>query len=99
MPATTTGRLWLQALSQRSVWRRATIVGLTAGVLQVSLHQGDVLLKEGPSLHLLAKCLLSPAIGIAVALASAAWVYVEREQSKQNTQANQATQATLLETT
>jgi len=43
--------------SRRSVWRRATIVGLTAGALQVSLHQGDVLLKEGLSFQLLAKCL------------------------------------------
>ena len=82
MPIINARRLWLQALTRASVWRRAVIVGLAAGSLQIALHQGDVILRDGLSIELMAKCAISPLIGIAVALASAAWVYVEREQTK-----------------
>jgi len=75
-------RLWQQALSSRAVWRRALIVGSTAGFLQICLHEGNIVLRDGLSLELLAKSALSPLIGVMVALAAATWVYVEREQER-----------------
>ena len=76
--------LWLQALSQRSVWLRALKLGFTTGLLQAAVNQGDRWLGHSVDHLVIFKTIVSPLIGFTLVLFSAAATWVERtlEQSK-----------------
>ncbi len=83
--ATTNRReLWLQALSQRSVWLRAVKLGFTTGLLQATVNQGDRWVAHSADQIVILKTIISPLIGFTLVLFSAAATWVERtlEQSK-----------------
>ncbi len=73
--------LWMQALRQASVWRRAAVVGLPIGVLQAVINQGDVWLRHEQTAGTVIKTLVSPLVTFSVALISAAGVWVEQRRS------------------
>ena len=70
--------LWAQALRQRSVWLRALNLGLTAGLLQATINQGDHWLHRAVDSAVMAKSIASPIIGFTLVLFSAAQTWVER---------------------
>lgn len=70
--------LWAQALSQRSVWQRACKLGLTAGLLQATVNQGDRWLHHTVDSTVILKSIVSPLIGFALVLFSAAQTWVQR---------------------
>lgn len=72
--------LWMQAFRQASVWRRAAVVGLPIGVLQAVINQGDVWLRHEQTVGTVVKTLVSPLVTFAVALISAAGVWVEQQR-------------------
>ena len=74
--------LWGEALRQRSVWRRALKLGLTAGLLQGAMNQGDRWWHHTVDGVVLAKSIASPLIGFVLVLVSAGatWVQQTREQ-------------------
>ena len=74
--------LWAQALRQRSVWLRAAQLGLTAGFVQAAVNQGDHWLNGQLDHRVIVKSVVSPLIGFALVLFSAAqtWVYRTLEQ-------------------
>ena len=76
--------LWRQALSQRSVWVRAVKLGLTVGMLQATVNQGDHWLRGEVNRIVLLKSIASPLIGFTLVLFSAAqtWVHRTLEQTK-----------------
>ena len=70
--------LWAQALSQRSVWLRACKLGLSAGLLQAAVNQGDRWLNHTVDSTVIIKSIVSPLIGFALVLFSAAQTWVQR---------------------
>lgn len=70
--------LWRHALRQRSVWLRALKLGLTAGLLQATINQGDHWLHRAVDSAVIAKSIASPIIGFTLVLFSAAQTWVER---------------------
>ncbi len=76
--------LWLQALSQSSVWLRALKLGFTTGLLQAMVNQGDRWLSGTADQLVIIKTIVSPLIGFTLVLVSAAATWVERtlDQSK-----------------
>ncbi len=80
MTATATSRreLWLLALRQSSVWRRALKFGLTTGLLQAAVNQGDVWLHHAQTAETVAKTIASPFIGVAIVLLAAAETWVQK---------------------
>jgi hypothetical protein len=72
--------LWMQALGQAAVWRRAIIVGLPVGVLQAAINQGDVWLRHEQTVATVIKTLISPPVTRAVAFGSAASVWGEEQR-------------------
>lgn len=82
--ATNRRELWLQALSQGSVWLRALKLGFTTGLLQAAVNQGDRWLSHSVDHTVVLKTIVSPLIGFTLVLFSAAATWVERtlEQSK-----------------
>lgn len=70
--------LWLIALQQRSVWARGAKLGLSVGVLQAIINQGDVWLAHSETAGTIAKTIVSPLITFSVALVSAAATYVDK---------------------
>ena len=82
--ATNRRELWLQALSQSSVWLRALKLGFTTGLLQAAVNQGDRWLGHTVDHAVLLKTIVSPMIGFTLVLFSAAatWVERSREHSK-----------------
>jgi predicted type IV restriction endonuclease len=70
--------LWLTALRQRSVWARGAKLGLSVGVLQAIINQGDVWLAHDETLGTIVKTIVSPLVTFSVALVSAAATYVEK---------------------
>lgn len=81
-----TWALWKQALSQRGVWRRSLAIGLTVGLIQILVNQGDHWWRLQVDAVLVLKTLTTPLIAISVALFSAAgsFVQVNRDRSLQN---------------
>ena len=69
---------WLVAFQQRSVWARGAKLGLSVGILQAIINQGDVWLAESETLGTVVKTVVSPLITFSVALTSAAATYVEK---------------------
>jgi hypothetical protein len=74
--------LWAQALRQRSVWQRACKLGLTAGLLQAAINQGDHWLGGQVDTTVLLKTMVSPVIGFVLVLfyATETWVQKTLEQ-------------------
>jgi hypothetical protein len=79
--------LWRRAIASPAIWRRALVVALPVGVMQVAVNQGDVWVRHlfhggqaGPSL--LVKTLASPLITVTVAVVSAALEFVHRERER-----------------
>ena len=77
--------LWRVALSQRSVWLRACKLGLTAGLLQAAVNQGDRWLHHTVDSTVVIKSIVSPLIGFALVLFSAAQTWVQRTLETSNT--------------
>lgn len=82
MPA---GSAWRRALASPSLWRRAFLVALPVGVMQVVVNQGDVwarCLFQGASAapSLVLKTLASPLITVSVSVLSAVLEFMEREK-------------------
>lgn len=71
-------RLWALALEQPSVWKRAATLGLSVGVLQAVLNQGDYWVTHSVNAAIVAKTIISPLVTFSVALASAASTWVEK---------------------
>jgi hypothetical protein len=69
--------LWLGALRQGSVWKRAFKMGLTVGVLQAIINQGDVWWRGEARAATVAKTILSPLVTFTIVLISAAATWVE----------------------
>ena len=76
--------LWRLALRQRSVWLRALKLGLTVGLLQATVNQGDHWLSGQVDRVVVIKSIVSPLIGFTLVLVSAAETWVQRtiEQGK-----------------
>ena len=66
------------ALRQPSVWRRAVTLGLSVGMLQAAINNGDHWLARAVDGRVLAKSIISPLIGFTLVLFSAAATWVER---------------------
>lgn len=76
--------LWGMAFRQRSVWLRAVKLGLTVGLLQATINQGDHWFRGELSRVVIIKSCVSPMIGFTLVLVSAAETWVQRtvEQNK-----------------
>lgn len=75
--------LWWLALRQRGVWARALKFGLTVGVLQAAVNQGDFWLDHAASLEVVVKTVASPVISFTLVwfTSAATWVQKTIEQS------------------
>ena len=71
--------LWIRACCQRPVWRRAALIGLTIGLLQAVVHQGEHWVHHEVNLSVVIKTLCSPLITFAVAFLSGAAAWVEQQ--------------------
>jgi hypothetical protein len=71
-------RSWICALRQWQVWRRAAMLGLSVGILQAALNQGDYWVTHTVNGTILAKTIISPLLTFGVALASSASTWVEK---------------------
>jgi type III secretory pathway component EscS len=69
-------RLLLRALACGEVWRRAAPIGLTVGLFQAVLNQGDHWLHHQVTTGVVIKTILSPLITLSVALLSAAATHI-----------------------
>ena len=65
------------ACRQPAVWRRATRLGLTVGLVQVALNQGDHWLRHEVDAVVVLKSILSPLLSFSIAFASAVATHVE----------------------
>jgi hypothetical protein len=70
--------LWTLALRQRSVWMRALKLGLTVGLLQATINQGDRWWQHTVDSAVLVKSIVSPLIGFTLVLFSAAQTWIQR---------------------
>jgi hypothetical protein len=70
--------LWLTALQQRSVWARGLKLGLSVGILQAIINQGDVWIAHAETTGTIVKTVVSPLVTFGVALVSAAATCVEK---------------------
>ncbi|MBI3857554.1 MAG: hypothetical protein HY293_17880 [Planctomycetes bacterium] len=71
---------WAGAMTQGSVWRRALKLGLTVGLLQAAIHQGDAWWRGDLRMTVIAKSILSPVVGFALVLVSAAATWVQEHR-------------------
>lgn len=74
--------LWAQAFRQRSVWLRALRLGLSVGFLQAVVNQGDHWMSGSVDGTVLLKSIVSPLIGFALVLVSAAETWVQRTEEQ-----------------
>lgn len=63
---------FLRALLLPAVWRKAAPIGLAVGLLQVAVNQGDHWLRHEVNSTILIKSIISPLIGLSLAVVSAA---------------------------
>ena len=70
--------LWGRALRQKSVWFRAVKLGLSVGLLQATINQGDHWWHGEFTSRVVAKSIVSPLIGFTLVLFSAAETWVKR---------------------
>ncbi|MEN9574737.1 MAG: hypothetical protein RL514_2592 [Verrucomicrobiota bacterium] len=81
-PNTSPRALWAQAFRQRSVWLRALRLGLSVGFLQAVVNQGDHWMSGSVDGTVLLKSIVSPLIGFALVLVSAAETWVQRTEEQ-----------------
>jgi len=74
--------LGAQAFRQRSVWMRALRLGLSVGFLQAVVNQGDHWISGTVDGTVLLKSIVSPLIGFALVLVSAAETWVQRGEEQ-----------------
>jgi hypothetical protein len=72
--------LWLWALGQGSVWKRALKMGLTVGLLQAAINQGDFWWRGDVGPSVVIKTIVSPLLGFTLVLLSAAATRVEEHR-------------------
>ena len=77
-PATDKRTLWMLALREPSVWARAVKFGLTAGLLQAAVNQGDHWLHYEVSAGVILKTIVSPLIGLTLVLFTSAATWVQK---------------------
>jgi len=70
--------LWLTAFRQGRVWRRAACLGLSIGVLQAVINQGDLWWRDAVNGVVVTKTIVSPLVTFGVALISAAATQVDK---------------------
>jgi hypothetical protein len=70
--------LWMQALGYGSVWRRALRIGLSVGLLQAAVNQGDLWARGAITPSVVLKTIVSPLIGFTLVLFAAAETVVDR---------------------
>ncbi|MGH8584297.1 MAG: hypothetical protein ACREWG_16300 [Gammaproteobacteria bacterium] len=75
-------QMWREALSNTGVWMRACRLGMSVGLLQALVNQGDHWLSGAVTLSVAVKSLLTPLITVSVALVSGAATYVERHRDE-----------------
>ncbi len=63
---------FLSALRRREIWRRAAPIGFSVGLLQAAVNQGDHWLRHEVTSGVILKTILSPLIGLSLAVVSAA---------------------------
>jgi H+/Cl- antiporter ClcA len=80
-PTASRQQVWISALRQASVWKRAATLGLSVGLFQAALNQGDYWVNDTVSASIVAKTIISPLITFSVALASAASMWVEKQSA------------------
>ncbi len=66
-----------RACRHPAVWARAAKLGLTVGLIQVSLNQGDHWLTGQITTGVVIKSILSPLLSFGIAFASAATTHAE----------------------
>jgi len=71
MSAPARRRFLLSALRTPAVWRRAALIGLPVGLLQVAVNQGDHWLRLQLTAVVILKSIVSPLLSFGIALASA----------------------------
>ena len=81
--ATNRRALWRQAFCERSVWLRAVRLGLSVGLLQAAVNQGDHWLRGDFNHVVVIKSIVSPLIGFSLVLVSAAETWVQRTLEQQ----------------
>jgi hypothetical protein len=72
--------LWVWALRQGSVWKRALKMGLTVGLLQAAINQGDFWLRGDVRASVVIKTIVSPLVGFTLVLLSAAATRVDEHR-------------------
>ena len=73
MNASQTSRMtFLHALLLPAVWRKAAPIGLAIGLLQAAVNQGDHWLRHEIDSTIIIKSIISPLIGLSLAVISAA---------------------------
>ena len=71
------GELWRRALLQGSVWKRALRLGLSAGLIQATINQGDAWARGAVGPAVVAKSIASPLVGFLLVLVASAATCVE----------------------
>ena len=69
-----------RTVSQRAIWLRAASLGLSVGMLQVVINQGDAWVSHQVTRDVIIKSILSPLVTLSVALASAARTAAEMKR-------------------
>lgn len=77
MPAPDSASPYWHACRQPTVWRRASRLGLTVGLVQVALNQGDHWLRHEVDALVVLKSILSPLLSFSIAFVSAVATHVE----------------------
>jgi H+/Cl- antiporter ClcA len=77
--------VWLESLQQPTVWWRAATLGVTAGLLQAALNQGDRWLSHSVDKAVFLKTVLSLLISFTLVLISSAITWVQRSLERDNT--------------
>ncbi len=75
--------LWVRAFRQRSVWQRACWLGLTVGLPQAAINQGDHWLGGHFDKTVLLKTMVSPVIGFMLVRFSATETWVQKTLEQQ----------------
>lgn len=63
---------FFSALRGREIWRRAAPIGFSVGLLQAAVNQGDHWFRNEVTSAVILKTILSPLIGLSLAVVSAA---------------------------
>jgi type III secretory pathway component EscS len=76
--------LWMLALRQPSVWARALKFGITVGLVQALVNQGDHWLRHEVGAGVVLKTIVSPLISVTLVLftSAATWVQNFSEHNK-----------------